>query len=444
MQDVCYIRGMEKQSTAEDRRRQRQAMNDLILHLHPPKVPADSLRFTYTFGLGGLSILLFFICIATGLLLMFAYTPAPDQAYRSMINLRTEIAFGQLIRNIHHWSANLLLLVAFLHMLRVFYTSAHRPPRALNWQLGLVLLFLSIAASFTGYLLPWDQLAYWAVTVVGSMINHIPFVGDTVRDMLLGGRTVGEATLRNFYVLHVMVIPLLFLVFGVYHIWRVRKDKISVPRLPAETETNRPPIKRVTTIPHLVGREVNVGLIVIALLLTWATFVDAPLGAAANPNEPPNPTKTAWYFMGLQELLLHFEPTFAVLIIPALAVAALVIVPYLADEHDYTGVWFWTATGRRVAGWSLVFGAIVTVAFVLLSESLDLATRLDTLPVWITNGVIPLLIFALPVIVFVWWLRRRGEQTRLALFTIVLSAFVTLTIIGNLFRGTGMALIWPV
>ncbi|MCK4488725.1 MAG: cytochrome b N-terminal domain-containing protein, partial [Anaerolineales bacterium] len=146
-----------------DRRgRMRMVVDSLILHIHPTKVNSRTLRFTYTWGLGGLAALLTVILVSTGVLLEMNYTPSPPDAYLDIINLTTNVWFGSLIRNLHHWSGNLLIVAAVLHLLRVFFTGAYRPPRELNWMLGVAMLLLVLGANFTGYLLPWDQLAYWA------------------------------------------------------------------------------------------------------------------------------------------------------------------------------------------------------------------------------------------------------------------------------------------
>jgi len=442
---------------SDDRGRQRLVMNNLLFHLHPPKVPARTIRFTYTFGLGGLAVLLLFILGITGFLLMFAYTPSPEFAYRNMIALRTQIAFGQLVRNIHYWSSNLLLVVVFLHLLRVFYTSAYRPPREFNWQLGLSLLFLTVAASFTGYLLPWDQLAYWAITVVNSIIKYVPLIGETSSRLLLGGTEINENTLRNFFTLHVFVIPMGFLVIVSYHIWRVRKDKFTLPRdvddaviLDEPSAEPSPKIAQgiayVTTIPYLIAREAVFALVVMALLLLWSALFNAPLESAANPNQPPNPAKTTWYFMGLQELLLHFHPFVSAVVIPTMVVVALILLPYRREDMYSEGVWFRSRRGRRLAMQSFIVGFPATFLFVLFSEVANLSETLDFLPSIISNGVIPLGILVMAIFGYMRFLRARGatiSELRMALFTLLLASFIMLTLIGNLFRGVDMALQLP-
>ena len=158
----------------------RTVVNNAILHLHPVTVPKPALRFSYTWGLGGISVFLGLLLGISGVLLMFRYDASVENAYTSIQYLETQVAFGALIRNIHHWSANLLVVTSFLHLIRVFLTGGYKKGRALNWALGLFLLTLVLAFNFTGYLLPWDQLAYWAITVGTSLLSYVPLVGTAV------------------------------------------------------------------------------------------------------------------------------------------------------------------------------------------------------------------------------------------------------------------------
>jgi quinol-cytochrome oxidoreductase complex cytochrome b subunit len=430
----------------DDRGRMRLVMNNLILHIHPTKVAKPALKFNYTFGLGGLLILLMMVMGLTGVLLMFAYTPSPGEAYNSMLVLQTEVWYGQLIRNLHHWSANLMVIVAVLHLLRVLFTGGFTTPRQFNWALGVSLLLLIVAANFTGYLLPWDQLAYWAVTVGTSLLSYVPVIGDPIARLLLGGPEVGAATLTNFYGLHVAVIPLS--IFGImsFHIWRVRKDGLTIPRQPNTPEDER--VERVTTIPHLVSREIVFALVVLALLIAFSALVNAPLEVAANPDHSPNPAKAAWYFMGLQELLLHFHPVFGAIVIPGLGLVALMTFPYLDSDMDVAGVWFRSVRGRWLAALSAVLGVVLTVLLVLLDEAvLDLPSLLPFLPTFISNGWVPLAGLLLGVIgygeVLGAGLKATNCERRLAVFVLLAASFVTLTVIGIFFRGAGMALVLP-
>jgi quinol-cytochrome oxidoreductase complex cytochrome b subunit len=426
-----------------DRDRMKMVMNSLILHIHPSKVSKPALKFSYTFGLGGLLLLLAAILAVTGVLLIFVYTPSPDAAYESMIALQTEVYFGNLVRNLHHWSGNLMVVVGVLHLLRVFYTAGFTAPREFNWAMGIALLLLIIAANFTGYLLPWDQLAYWAVTVGTSLLGYVPLLGDPLTRLLLGGPEVGAATLTNFYGLHIALIPLA--IFGIvsFHIWRVRKDTITVPRR-INQEVDK---SRVTTMPHLVSIEFVFALVWLALLITWSVLVNAPLESAANPAHSPNPAKAAWYFMGFQELLLHFHPVFGAIIIPGLGLLALFLLPYLDQDMDTAGIWFRSLKGRWLAGVGFAIGVLGTVGFVLLDEYwLDLPGWLPFLPGSISNGWVPLAALSLFVIGFHEIVKASGSrncEARQAVFTLLLASFITLTVVGIFFRGEGMALVLP-
>ena len=198
--------------------------NNVFLHLHPVRIRRESLRITYTFCLGGLSFFLFLLLTVTGVLLMFYYRPATAVAYQDMKDLETVVTFGLLLRNLHRYSAHGMVITVFLHMVRVFYTGAYKAPREFNWIVGVILLTLTFLLSFTGYLLPWDQLAIWAVTVGTNMAGATPIIGDTVRFAIVGGFEIGDNTLIRWYVLHVIALPLLAALFMVVHFWRIRKD----------------------------------------------------------------------------------------------------------------------------------------------------------------------------------------------------------------------------
>lgn len=197
---------------------------NLFFHLHPVKVNRRSLSATYTFGLGIISAVLFLTLTVTGILLVFYYVPATNLAYSTMKDLQTTIPLGQLVRNMHRWAAHLMVVAVALHMLRVFYTGAYKPPREFNWVVGVVLLLLTLALSFTGYLLPWDQLSFWAITVGTNIASYAPVFGDQVRVILLGGGDVGQNALIRFYALHIIVLPFAMIGLISLHLWRVRKD----------------------------------------------------------------------------------------------------------------------------------------------------------------------------------------------------------------------------
>ena len=198
--------------------------SNIFFHLHPVKVSRKSIKWSYSFGLGVIATILFIVLIFTGVLLMFYYIPSVERAYPSMKLIQTSVPLAQFTRNMHRWSAHGMVLVVILHMVRVFYTGAYRAPRQFNWVIGVILLLFTLGASFTGYLLPWDQLSYWAITVGTNIAGYTPVVGDTTRELLLGGSEVGQNALIRFYTLHIAALPVFMILLLSVHLWRVRKD----------------------------------------------------------------------------------------------------------------------------------------------------------------------------------------------------------------------------
>src|ERR671937_3002079 len=218
-------------------------MANVFFHLHPIRLRKSGLRVRYTWCMGGLTFFLFLVETITGLLLMFYYRPTAEYAYHDIVYLRADVAIGTM-REIHRWGAHAMVITIWLHMMRVFLTGAYKPPREFNWGVGVVLLVLTLLLSFTGYLLPWDQLAMWAITVGSNMARATPFAGNEgpgaallrlgdiafvnnqsdARFLLLGGRFVSGDTLLRFYVLHCVALPLVVAVLIAIHFWRVRKD----------------------------------------------------------------------------------------------------------------------------------------------------------------------------------------------------------------------------
>ncbi len=422
--------------------------NNLVLHLHPASVPAAALRFTYTWGLGGMSAVLILILAVTGILLMFRYDARVDYAYISIQTLETEVIYGSLVRSLHHWSANFLVVATFLHLLRVFFTGSYKQGRALNWTIGVVLFILALAGNFTGYLLPWDQLAYWAITVSTTLMSYIPVVGAGLRTLFLGGPQVGQAALSNFYALHVVVVPTVIFILMSYHFWKVRKNGgISQP---IHQEEERP--ERLATIPHLVSVELAAALVLIALVLLVSMQFPAPLGQIANPVMSPNPAKAAWYFLGLQELLLHMNPS-AALILVGLAVVAIVSVPHIDRDEKDIGIYFRSANGRRAALLGSVIALNLTPLMVILDEYwIDLSAWLPGWPAFLTVGVIPLaatlgafvLLYAgLRVLKLNGNERANHSEALLGVFAFTITALIILTVVGVFFRGPNMALVLP-
>ncbi len=213
-----------------NRSRSLAVFGNLFLHLLPVKVREESLRVRASYYLGSISFLLFVVLGVTGVLLMFYYHPAVPQAYRDMKDLRFVVSNGVFLRNLHRLAAQLMVLAVFWHMFHVFYRGGYRPPHEFNWVVGVVLLLVTLFLSYTGYLLPWDQLAFWAITVGTNIVSAMPFIGRRVRFISLGGNLVGENALLRFYVLHCVVLPVIAVVLVAVHFWRVQKDGgLTVP-----------------------------------------------------------------------------------------------------------------------------------------------------------------------------------------------------------------------
>jgi len=209
---------------ATNRNRSLAVFSNFFLHIHPVKVNLRAIAFTRTFYLGGLAGGCYLILVVTGIFLMFYYHPSVPRAYDDMKDLQFVVYMGPFLRNLHRWTAHAMVALVLLHMIRVFFAGAYRPPREFNWAIGVMLLLVTILLSYTGYLLPWDQLAYWGVTVGTNMADAVPGMGHQIKFLLLGGQTVNENALLRFYVLHCVVLPLFLTMLVSVHIWRVRKD----------------------------------------------------------------------------------------------------------------------------------------------------------------------------------------------------------------------------
>jgi quinol-cytochrome oxidoreductase complex cytochrome b subunit len=419
----------------------------LLLHVHPRTVPEEALTFTRTCGLGGMAVVLLILLAGTGALLLLAYEPSAERAYGSVQSLRDDTAIGGFLRNVHFWAANSLLLVTVLHLLRVFYTGAFHAPRRFNWVVGLVLLALVLASNFTGYLLPWDQLAFWAVTIGTGMLEYVPLVGPALETALRGGPEVGPKTLSIFFVLHIAILPILGAILAAFHFWLVRKaGGVILSRPPGQGPVSKPTM--VPTSPNLVFRELVVALVLTAGVLLAAAVFDAPLLAQANPGMSPNPAKAPWYFMGFQELLIHLHPAFAVLVVPLLAVAILAFLPYLHYDEAPSGLWFHSPNGRRVALVAAGMALVAVPAGILTTEyAVSLPKLLPFLPRTVSTGLLPTGVLAFLVAGFFGLSRWRFGASRIeavqAVFTLLTVGFVVLTVTGVFFRGTAMRLTWP-
>jgi cytochrome b6 len=197
---------------------------NVFMHLASVKMRRRSLAFSATWYLGTMTLATFLILIVTGILLMLYYHPSVPQAYADMKDLQFVVSAGIFLRNLHRWSAHAMVFLVFAHMFKVFFRGAYRPPREFNWVIGVILLLVTLFLSYTGYLLPWDQLAFWAITVGSNIMSAVPVMGQKMRFLMLGGNTVNANALLRFYVLHCVILPLSAAVLVAIHFWRIRKD----------------------------------------------------------------------------------------------------------------------------------------------------------------------------------------------------------------------------
>ncbi len=417
-------------------------MRNILLHVHPLKVSERSLIFHRTFGLGGMAALLIVVQIFTGILLRFYYIPSPAGAYNSVIFLKQQVVFGQFVRNIHYWSGVFLLMIAFLHFLRVFFTGAYREDRRINWLFGLLLLTIIVLSNFTGYLLPWDQLAYWAITVSTNIIGYFPFFGESLRMAIIGGKELNAETLQSFFAVHSALLPFMLLVIVVYHFWRVRKSGGIM--LPAGQDKG----EMLPVMPNLVYREFIVALVLMAVLFLFGALFNAPLLEKANPAYSMNPTKAPWYFAGVQELLMHFHPFFAAFIIPLSVLTFMAVIPFLKYDQPPSGHWFISEKGKKSAKAAAVFAVAVTLAGILFSAYvLNFEIMMRGIPAFISNGIIPLCILVLLMTAYYRFYMKgfrlsKEEKVQVA-FVFIIVAFIVLTLCGIFFRGKDMALMLP-
>ncbi|MFZ2097153.1 MAG: cytochrome b N-terminal domain-containing protein [Anaerolineales bacterium] len=315
-------------------------------HLHPPTIPAPQARLRYTLAAGGLAVFLTLVVGFTGILVTFYYIPTPEQAAKSVQELTFLVPFGWLMRNLHYWSAQLLILVAALHLLRVVFTGAYLPPRRLNYLLGLSLLVICVFMDFSGYVLRWDEGVHWALVAGTNLVRSIPVIGEGLYASLVGGSQIGAVTLIRFYAWHLFGLTLLLIIIGVWHIFRVRRDGgIAVPAPEA-----RPDPARISR-KELARRE---GLAMVwagVVLLGLAILIPAPLAPAIQEGTAlANESQAPWFFLWVQQLLRLGDPFIFGVLVPLGALLILALVPYITPQRlssNELGRWF-PRGGRNV------------------------------------------------------------------------------------------------
>lgn len=472
-----------------DRSRSTFVFGNVFLHLHSVRTHRWSLRWTSTMGLGIAALAAFLITLVTGVLLMFYYKPYPTAAYDSIKDIHFVVPTGRFMRNIHRWAANVMVVTVILHMARTFYTAAYRRPREFNWLIGMGLLVVTLALSFTGYLLPWDQLAYWAITIGANIAQSPREITDAVgmteafdpgglqRELLLGSDVVGEEALIRFYLMHVMILPLGLVALLAVHFWRIRKDggltrpadadsRLGPPprdvypvftEAPAKTyhlaaivrgrtdAVRRGPENTVPSMPHLLHAELGVLMVTVFICLALALVANAPLKELANPAVPENPAKAPWYFLGLQELVAY-SAFMGGIGIPTIVLVGLGLIPFLDREESGTGLWFGGPGGRVVVAQAVVVGLAAVIGIEAFAISFGwLREWFPDIPQLVITAINPGTILAAIYALYSIWLVKRYNSTRagaLGLFTCFLCGFLVLTIVGTHFRGPNWAFYW--
>jgi len=463
-----------------DKSRTAVVVNNFFLHLHGAKTHVNSLKPTYTLGLGLISFFLMVIAFISGGFLMVYYSPATETAYNAVKDINFVVFGGKLMRNAHKWSGEAMIIFVLFHMARIVYTNSYKRGREFNWVIGVVLLILTFVVNLTGYMLPWDQLSYWALVIVANIaaapkeltdifgVTQYFDIGGATKEILLGGTEPGQDSLTRVYLLHIILLPLVMCIALGVHFWRIRKDgglskpdnvtadgtgivNISSPEKEGgifpthktyglmELAKGRTPAvdndveNTVTSWPHLFVAEIAVFILTLAGVIAYSYFVDAPLKEFANATIPENPAKAPWYFLGLQELV-SYSAFMGGQGLPGLAVAGLLLIPYLDREEEHFGVWFSNRQGKLIAVESLIVGATAVIG------SLAFVINFGWFRNWWPN-IHQLWIIAInPGNLLLGFVV--AYSLAISLFTMFLICYVILTYTGTVLRGPNWDFYW--
>jgi quinol-cytochrome oxidoreductase complex cytochrome b subunit len=428
---------------------------NFFLHIHATRVHPHSLKPTYTFGLGMILGFLFLIMVFTGVILMIYYTPSVDAAYWSVKDIIYVVPGGRIIRNMHRWASQGMVIVVFLHLLRVFFTGSYLGNRSLNWVIGVVLLIVVLLSNFSGYLLPWDQLAYWAVTIGSNIaasareltdllgVTPVFDPGGFMKKLLIGGESVGQPALSRFFALHVIFLPLSMLVLLGVHFWRIRKDG-GLSR-PLQYAGDKKGENRWLAWPVVMWTELAILILVTGVVLFIALVADAPLLEKANPAFPENPAKSPWYFLGIQEMV-SYSAFAGGLLIPVLYLVFLFSIPYRDREDQYIGQWFSGRKGLSLVLWSAAATLLLVTAQLFVMVRMGwLRDWFPGISQWFVMLLNPATITAALFILAAEMTRRKLGSTRMAslvLFTCAFTALLVFTAVGIWFRGPNWEFYW--
>jgi quinol-cytochrome oxidoreductase complex cytochrome b subunit len=327
-------------------------------HLHPPTIPAREARFRYTFGLGGISVYLFVILLFTGALETIYYIPTAEGANQSLQEITFLVPYGRLVRSLHFWSAQALVITNLLHMLRVVFTGAYKSPRRFNWLLGVSLLALVLLFNFGGYALRWDTGIAWALLVGTNLLKTIPLIGSELYAFVVGGAEIGSQTVTRFYSWHIYLLPLAAIFLIAWHLFRVRRDG-GISRSASEAG-GRPKIHR----NELVWREVLALIIASILLLLLSTFLPPRLGSQLDYQNLAPDARAPWFFLWIQELLRLGSPFVMGVLLPLMILVFLAVLPYAIDRRA-SGVGDWFNRQGRVAQGIVLALVVFIVGFSL-------------------------------------------------------------------------------
>jgi len=314
-------------------------------HLHPPTIPSPQARFRYTLGAGGISVYLTLVLLVTGILEMYYYVPTPEGATHSIQTLTFLVPYGGLVRNLHYWAAQGLMVSVLVHLLRVIWTGGYAPPRRFNYLLGVLLLVVIVLLDFTGYVLRWDEGVRWALVAGTNLLKTVPLLGNDLYILAVGGDQTGPATLVRFYAWHVFGLTLLLVVLAIWHLFRIRRDGgIAVP----PPELRRDP-RRITRF-ELARREGTAAIVASGVLILLATFIPAPLAQSIDPsNLATTETQAPWFFLWVQQLLKLGSPFLWGVLLPLGLIVILGLIPYILPLARPAELGTWFPQGNRSA-----------------------------------------------------------------------------------------------
>ncbi|MEW6738826.1 MAG: cytochrome b N-terminal domain-containing protein [Nitrospirota bacterium] len=475
-----------------DKSRAAAMFNNFFLHVQGVKTHINTLRPTYTLGLGLISFFLLIITVISGVLLMVYYNPSIEHGYTSVKDINYVVFAGKLIRNVHKWAGEGMIIFVLLHMARVFYTSSYKKGREFNWVVGIVLLILTFGINLSGYMLPWDQLSYWALVIVANIIQSPKEITDSLgitnffdiggfsKELFLGGLTAGKESLTRVYLLHIMLFPIFLFIFLGVHFWRIRKDggltkpdvfepkpiDAGLAAIPEkrggifptnktyglmELAHGRTPVvdrdveNTVLSWPNLLIAEAALFVFCLAGVTVYSFFIDAPLKELANPMIPENPAKAPWYFLGLQELL-SYSAFMGGVGLPGLALLGLALIPYLDREEQHVGIWFSNKQGKRVAIEALIAGTIVVIGLLAFVINFGwFRNWWPNVPQLLITLINPGNIWVGFMIAWSIYVIKRTGSTRMgaiALFTMFLISFLIYTYVGTELRGPNWDFFW--